>query len=42
MHHSDDAEYQYRGSTWRGFTRLMTTVVIVVMLVLLGMAATLL
>lgn len=42
MNHSHDAEYQYHASTWRGFTRLMTTVVIVVMLVLLGMAATLL
>ena len=38
----DDAEYQDHARTWEGFTRFMTGGVIFVVLVLVGMAVTLL
>ena len=42
MNDSDDAEYMEHASTWLGFTRMMTYSVIFVILVLLGLAVTLL
>ena len=41
MNDSYDAEYEDHARMWRSFTRLMTGGVIVVVLILLGMLATL-
>ena len=41
MNDNHDAEYEVHARTWRDFTRLMTAGVIVCLVVLIGMAATL-
>ena len=42
MNDSTDAEYLDHARTWEGFTRFMIYSVIVIVLVLIGMAVTLL
>ncbi len=42
MSHMDDADYQERVKMWHAFTRLATWGVVVVVVVLSGMALTLL
>ena len=41
MNDNYDAEYEVHANTWRDFTRLMTAGVIVSIVVLIGMAVTL-
>ena len=42
MSHMDDADYQERVKTWHNFTRLTTWTVVFVVIILVGMALTLL
>lgn len=41
MNDNHDAEYEVHANTWRDFTRLMTAGVIFCIVVLIGMAVTL-
>ncbi len=42
MSHMDDADYQERAKMWHTFTRLSTWAVVLVVVILVGMALTLL
>ncbi len=42
MSHMDDADYRERAKMWHTFTRLSTWAVVIVVVILVGMALTLL